>query len=279
MLVINYKNGRGKLQIDLEQLLPCSVKDFKKLLSFVSLSSDPAGNADEIYSFISRKIEMLKKQKVSNEKEAGKIKAAVKKYMSHATALAKLYGTPEIQEKTEKPQKAKQEEKKMPEVKKSAMVEYSITESGSVLMFVVLSEKPDGRQEKQRIKFAPDHPDYNAVLAAAVAHGCKRPENISAAAPKEAADPKQARGPVPEKTFIGQVIQGNGWKICFDGITERTRVIFSADPTDAARAAVENAGFYYSPNMNSWNKKLTFKAYRAAQKLAQELTRVCGNAA
>lgn len=84
---------------------------------------------------------------------------------------------------------------------------------------------------------------------------------------------------MPEKAFIGQTLQGNGWKIYFDGVESRTRVIFSIDPSKKAIKAVEDAGFYYSSKMNSWNKKLTFKAYRAAQKLAQELTKACGNAA
>ena len=92
--------------------------------------------------------------------------------------------------------------------------------------------------------------------------------------PEPARDPKSARGPVPEKTFIGDVLQGNGWRILFDGTLQRTRVIFEAEPTAAARAVVETAGFYYSRSMNSWNKKLTFKAFRAAQKLAAELQRI-----
>lgn len=29
---IEYKNGRGKFAVDLEQLLPCSTGDFKRLL-------------------------------------------------------------------------------------------------------------------------------------------------------------------------------------------------------------------------------------------------------
>ena len=41
-----------------------------------------------------------------------------------------------------------------------------------------------------------------------------------------ARDPKQARGPVPDKAFIGLEIKGKGWKIVFDGSYDRTRVIF-----------------------------------------------------
>ena len=177
-------------------------------------------------------------------------------------------------------------------------VEYNVTETGSVLAFVILRTKEDGRKEKQRICFTPDHADYTAALAAATAAKAtgKRPENIftgykkvttpagnvieketsADAAPvqEENRDPKAARGPVPEKTFIGEIIQGNGWKIVFDGETARTRVIFEEDPTDAARAALSVSGFYYSGAMKSWNKKLTFKAYRAAKSLAGELEKI-----
>ena len=34
---------------------------------------------------------------------------------------------------------------------------------------------------------------------------------------------------------------------------------------------VTTAGFWYSPNQKSYNKKLTWKAYRAALKLAEQL--------
>ena len=91
-----------------------------------------------------------------------------------------------------------------------------------------------------------------------------------------ARDPKQTRGPVPEKAFVGTTLKGKGWKILFDGDHARTRVIFTRKPSKAAREAVEKAGFYWSPVMESWNKKLTHKAFRAAQALALELRAVCG---
>ena len=104
-----------------------------------------------------------------------------------------------------------------------------------------------------------------------------QPEPAQAEAPAPAArDPKQARGPVPQKDFIGQVIKGQGWKIVFDGSEERTRVIFLAPPPQAAEKATQEAGFFWSPLMKSWNKKLSFKAYRAAQGLALQLRAICG---
>lgn len=183
-------------------------------------------------------------------------------------------------------------------------VEYNIISDGSVLAFVILDVEPSGYRHKQKIVIRPNEPEYAAALDAAKAAAAsgKRPENISTgyrkiATPagniiekaetvretpaaetvkpepaKAARDPKQARGPVPEKTFIGETIQGNGWKIIFDSEANRTRVIFEKTPTAAAKAATENAGFYYSSAMNSWNKKLTFKAYRAAKALSSQLS-------
>lgn len=117
----------------------------------------------------------------------------------------------------------------------------------------------------------------------------ERPETIPADKPAErpetiptpevlpvtpAADPKAARAAAPEKTFAGTEITGNGWKILFDADQQRTRIIFADAPTDAAKKVLDAAGFFYSGRMQSWNKKLTFRAYRAAQFVAQELTAI-----
>lgn len=219
---------------------------------------------------------------------------------------------------------------------KTFSAEYNIIADGSVLVFAIINVKEDGRKEKQRIHFKPDHPDYPAALEAAKAfkesaggslkyistgyvkkvtpagnviekapaaeavqeETAKAFENIPvidtetgetvtenaaeiiAETPaaetvqeeKPAENTKAARGPVPEKTFIGEVIQGNGWKIIFDGETARTRIIFEELPTEAAKEALKEAGFYYSANMDSWNKKLTFKAYRAAKAISGKLS-------
>ena len=87
-------------------------------------------------------------------------------------------------------------------------------------------------------------------------------------------DPKAARAAGPEKTFAGTEIAGNGWKILFDADQQRTRIIFADAPTDAAKKVLDAAGFFYSGRMQSWNKKLTFRAYRAAKFVAQELTAI-----
>ena len=86
------------------------------------------------------------------------------------------------------------------------------------------------------------------------------------------ADPaKQRRGDVPEKGFIGQVFTGRGWRIEFDGAYGKTRVIFERKPSAAVIDAVKAAGFYWSPALKSWNKGLTFRAYRAAEQLRATL--------
>ena len=100
------------------------------------------------------------------------------------------------------------------------------------------------------------------------------PENHSAQEQEQPArNPKEARGPVPEKTFIGTKICGTGYSIIFDGGCNRTRVIVTDDVKEKARPIIEKAGFYYSAALDSWNKKLTFRAYRAAQELAAELNK------
>ena len=90
---------------------------------------------------------------------------------------------------------------------------------------------------------------------------------------EDAQEPAEKRT-IPEKTFIGTAITGRGYAIIFDKATERTRVILS-DPTNKkARNAIKEAGFYYSPSAKSWNRKLTFRAYRAANALAVQLDKI-----
>ena len=82
---------------------------------------------------------------------------------------------------------------------------------------------------------------------------------------------KQRHGEVPEKFFVGQELTGKSWRIVFDGDAGKTRVIFPRKPSTKVLAAVKAAGFFWSPSMQSWNKGLTFRAFRAAEKLHAEL--------
>lgn len=172
--------------------------------------------------------------------------------------------------------------------------EYSVTPAGTVFVFVAVDV--DGQERKVRIKIPADDPRYAAALAAAQ-EPQPEPEQAAQEQPQEeqpadaepeqaqeeqpqeeqpARDPKQARGPVPDKAFVGLEIKGKGWKIVFDGSYDRTRVIFKRKPSNAAREALDKHGFFWSPAMQSWNKKLTHKAFRAAQALALELRTICG---
>lgn len=175
--------------------------------------------------------------------------------------------------------------------------EYSVTPAGTVFVFVAVDV--DGQERKVRIKIPADDPRYAAALAAAQEPQPEpeqaadvepeqpaqeqpadaEPEKAQEEQPQEeqpARDPKQARGPVPDKAFVGLEIRGKGWKIVFDGSYDRTRVIFKRKPSNAAREALDKHGFFWSPAMQSWNKKLTHKAFRAAQALALELRTICG---
>lgn len=82
---------------------------------------------------------------------------------------------------------------------------------------------------------------------------------------------KPARA-VPEKSFIGTTITGRGFRIYFDPAAGKTRVIFDKVPPVATRDAVKAAGFWWSPALKSWNKGLTWKAYRAAIRLVDQLS-------
>ena len=190
-------------------------------------------------------------------------------------------------------------------------VKFSVTPSGSVMVFVTMPDRSEPARVRftpgdeaypaalaaakgelsgeftQPEDPAPVEIEQPAPVEAAPAEepAEERPEIISSpveAAPVEIEQPAPVEAApvaieqptpraIPEKTFIGETINGKGWRILFDGEAQRTRVCFDAAPTDAARAAVEKAGFYFSAALNSYNKKLTFKAHRAAVALSGEL--------
>lgn len=95
------------------------------------------------------------------------------------------------------------------------------------------------------------------------------------AEPVPQAEAPEAKPETTDKIWIGTSIKGKGWEIYFDGAYGRTRVLFKRKPHEAARKAVKDAGFFWSPAMKSWNKKLTCKAFRTAQALALELGQLC----
>lgn len=94
----------------------------------------------------------------------------------------------------------------------------------------------------------------------------------AAPAPVENVGPAEPVKPAPvEKPWIGTSISGDGWKIDFDAKVERTCIRFAATPTAAQKAIVDAAGFYYRNDLKCFVKKLTCKAYRAAQSVAAGL--------
>ena len=98
----------------------------------------------------------------------------------------------------------------------------------------------------------------------------------AAAQPAKQAAPKAEKPAQPAKQavptdWVGSRIDGKGWYVVFDDAAKRTRFVFAQKPTDAQAAAIAAAGFYFSANMQSYNKHLTLKAYKAAMALVATL--------
>ena len=123
-------------------------------------------------------------------------------------------------------------------------------------------------------KPAPTQDKPAPAQEAAPAKPSRKPAQAKPSKPAPTQDkpaPAQDKPTPADKPWIGTTITGKGWNIAFDAKAGRTRVLFQAAPTDAQKAAIESAGFYWSAQLKSWNKKLTCKAYRAAQALAATL--------
>ena len=165
---------------------------------------------------------------------------------------------------------------------------YSLARGGDVYVFTALRAAADAPEMPVRIHIGADMPMHaDAVAAAQAAKDKPAPTQDKPAPAQEAAPAKPSRKPAQakpskpappqdkpapaDKPWIGTTITGKGWNIAFDAKAGRTRVLFQAAPTDAQKAAIESAGFYWSAQLKSWNKKLTCKAYRAAQALAATL--------
>lgn len=138
---------------------------------------------------------------------------------------------------------------------------------------------PAAKPKAQRKPKAPKAATVSATEPAQEPAPVAQPEPVqdvqeepAPAAAKPATQAQPAPAAVPGKPFAGTEITGTGWRILFDQEHNRTRVILDQDTAPAAaREAVEQAGFYWSAVLGSWNKKLTHKAHRAAQALALQL--------
>ena len=291
-LAINYKHGKGNIELNLDALMPCNDQDFRRVLSFLDLSDGRREmHVEALRDYILQEMAVL--DVILEQEQKKKVLDRKKRYQNNLKMLMKRYTW------LETPQKSfeKQEEKNMNTTYtftsdgiirdgKATPAGYSVTPSGTVVAIIL-----DGTRERIRIEST--EPCYQEALAAAKASNnaaknkpavklAERPVIIPNPEEKpepEKEKPKQARGPVPEKTFIGQTIQGNGWCILFDGTTSRTRAIFRNEPSEKVKKVIADAGFYYSSVMDSYNKKLTFKAYRAAGELAKKLNKLYPNAA
>lgn len=127
-------------------------------------------------------------------------------------------------------------------------------------------------------------PAQGEIYTAALSAAGLTPAPEEPAAPVEDVGPAEPAAPVEdvgsdepvkpapvEKPWIGTSISGDGWKIDFDAKVERTCIRFAATPTAAQKAIVDAAGFYYRNDLKCFVKKLTCKAYRAAQSVAAGL--------
>jgi hypothetical protein len=178
---------------------------------------------------------------------------------------------------------------------------YSLAQNGDVYVYTGIVDPADGTTRiPVRLRIAPDMPSYAAAVEAAKAAEKAAAQPAKQAAPKAekaAAQPAKQAAPKAEKAaaqpakqaapkaekpaqpakqavptdWVGSRIDGKGWYVVFDDAAKRTRFVFAQKPTDAQAAAIAAAGFYFSANMQSYNKHLTLKAYKAAMALVATL--------
>lgn len=130
--------------------------------------------------------------------------------------------------------------------------------------------RPQTHEAPQAVDPAP----VEAEAAEAPQTADPAPVEAATAEAPQATEATEATAAPADKPWIGSTIFGKGWRIIFDAAAERTRVIIDGTPSDAMRAALEEARFFWSPKMQSWNKKLSCKARRAALELAEKLEKI-----
>ena len=155
---------------------------------------------------------------------------------------------------------------------------YSLAKDATLYVFAGMLTPGTDKLTPVRFALKPAQGEiYTAALSAAgLTPAPEEPaapvEDVGPAAPVEDVEPAEPVKPAPvEKPWIGTSISGDGWTIDFDAKVERTCIRFAATPTAAQKAIVDAAGFYYRNDLKCFVKKLTCKAYRAAQSVAAGL--------
>lgn len=100
MLEIIYNNGRGRLEINLDSLLPCNAADLERLLYFVNMSSNPAKDAEKIHTHIATKVQELKSARENSTTKDYKefYTKEIAKLIKNADKLSRVFNLPEIQD-------------------------------------------------------------------------------------------------------------------------------------------------------------------------------------
>lgn len=66
-------------------------------------------------------------------------------------------------------------------------------------------------------------------------------------------------------------IVGAWYDVEFNGPADRVQIIFHRFPPEQARKIVKDAGFYWSPSLKCWQRRITKKAERAAYDVSAKL--------
>lgn len=103
VLTINYYtgSGSGKMEINLENFLPCTAHDFKILIDTINLSNDRDEHAATLNGYIMEQVENLKKDRThynpeTDKKELAKLNGIIKKYIGLNDLLVKEYSAEKI---------------------------------------------------------------------------------------------------------------------------------------------------------------------------------------
>lgn len=103
VLTINYYtgSGSGKMELNLENLLPCTAHDFKILIDTINLSNDRDEHAATLNGYIMEQVEKLKKDRQrynpeTDKKELAKLNVIIKKYIGLNDLLVKEYNADRI---------------------------------------------------------------------------------------------------------------------------------------------------------------------------------------